>query len=217
VNSPSQPSDRLRDILQRARERHAAAAAAPAAQQEGQATVEALLDKSQPLPDPRALSRLYREQALAQLPDESDEAAPASTATSGHEPVAPGSSAQMQPLPTGGAMTSQPPMSPAEMRAVMKSLQEQFSTSTYRVYEVPKAPPDDFGAVQLQERDELEEQERQELELEQLARDARRSNVAYLVGALLVVVVIGTFLYLAISGPLKAPAPSATPSASARP
>jgi hypothetical protein len=190
----------------------------PAAQQpaQGEATVEALLDKSQPLPDPKALSRLYREQTLAELPDESDEAARASTATSGAPPAAPGPSAQ-QPLPSGGVI-SQPPMSPAEMRAVMKSLQEQFSTSTYKVYEVPKAPPDDFGAVHLPEQQELERQEleRQELEqtLERLASDARRSNLVYMVGAVLVVVVIGTFIYLATSGPLKAPAPSPTPSAS---
>ena len=185
----------------------------PAAQQpaQGEATVEALLDKSQPLPDPKALSRLYREQALAELPDESDETAPASTATSGPPPSAPGQSAQ-PPQPSAGVI-SQPPMSPAEMRAVMRSLQEQFSTSSYKVYELPKAPPDDFGAVHLPEHQELERQQLEQT-LEQAASDARRSNLVYLVGAVLVIVVIGTFIYLATSGPLKAPAPSPTPSAS---
>src|SRR5258708_33137580 len=72
VNSESQGSDKLRDILRRAKERSAATDAQPAAQERAQseAGIEPLLDRSQPLPDPRALSRLYTEQARAsRLPD----------------------------------------------------------------------------------------------------------------------------------------------------
>src|SRR5258708_12785183 len=72
VNSESQGSDKLRDILRRAKERSAATIALPAAQERAQseAGIESLLDRSQPMPDPRALSRLYKEQALASpLPD----------------------------------------------------------------------------------------------------------------------------------------------------
>jgi hypothetical protein len=190
----------------------------PAAQQraQGQATVEALLDKSQPLPDPRALSRLYKEQALAQLPDDTDEAPPArapgwsEAAPSALAPI-PGTQ-QPPPQPTE-PVTTRPTLSPAEVRAVVNSLQEKFSGSSYMLYEVPKAPVDDLGAASLRE-----QEERERAELEQLAQEARHSNLVSLMGALLVIVVIGGFIWLATVGPLKAkPAPSATPSATAKP
>lgn len=179
--------------------------------------MEALLDKSQPLPDPRALSRLYQEQALAELPEESDEAAPAPAATSGRyePPVAPpGMVPPLRPPRAADPVSSQPSMTPAEMRAVMKNLQEQFSGSSYKLFEVPnKAPEDDVAAASLREQ---EEQER--AELDELAREARQSNLVSLLGALLVIVVIGAFIYLATAGPLKAkPAPSASPTATAKP
>jgi hypothetical protein len=216
VNSPSQPSDRLRDILHRARERSATAASAavPAAQQraQGQATVESLLDKSQPLPDPRALSRLYRDQALEQLPEESDDAAAAPA-----QPLAPTATTDWQntpaPAPAAEPVLTQPILSPAEIRAVMNSLQEKFSTSSYRLFEVPKGPVDDFA-----ESSRREQEERERAELEQLAVEAKQSNLVSIMGALLVILVIGAFIWLATSGPLKAkPAPSVTPSASAKP
>jgi hypothetical protein len=196
----------------------------PAAQQraQGQATVEALLDKSQPLPDPRALARLYQDQVLTRLPDETDEvaaapAAPAAAPAWSELPVpppAPGSIAHSQPPPPTEAASSRPTMTPAEMRQVMNNLQEKFSSSSYRIFEPPKrVVEDDYAAASMREREE-----RERAELEELAREARHSNVVSLLGAVLVIVVIGGFIWLATSGPLKAkPAPSATPTATAKP
>jgi hypothetical protein len=94
----------------------------------------------------------------------------------------------------------------------MNSLQEKFSGSSYKLYEVPKRPEDDFAAASRRE-----QEERDRAELEQLETEAKQSNLVTLMGALLVVVVIGAFIWLATSGPLKAkPAPSVTPSASAK-
>jgi hypothetical protein len=191
----------------------------PAAQQraQGQATVEALLDKSQPLPDPRALSRLYQEQALAQLPEESEEAAPAPAAASDRyqPPVAPPGAVPPPPSARDAdRVSSQPSMTPAEMRAVMNSLQEKFSGSSYKVFAVPKkAPGDDIAEAILRE-----QEARDRAELEELEKEARQSNLVSLLGALLVIAVIGGFIYLATSGPLKAkPAPSISPTATAKP
>ena len=226
--SPSQPSDKLRDILHRARERSALAPPVPAAQEraQGQASVESLLDKSQPLPDPRALARLYQEQALAQLPEESDDAPPAAPTTPGWSDLpppapAPGTAAQFQaasaaqfPAPSQpDPVSAQPTMSPAELRAVMSSLQEKFSGSTYRIYDVPStAAADDFSAGVAQQ---IEDEER--AELARLKKEARNSNLMSLLGAVLVIVIIGGFIYLA-TGPLKGkPTPTVSPSVAASP
>src|SRR5258708_5686256 len=127
VNSESQGSDKLRDILRRAKERSAGTIAAPAAQERAQseAGIESLLDRTQPLPDPRALSRLYKEQALAsRLPESID---------GDVAPAAPGvSTADDTPPPpvwaeeAAAPVPSQPSMSAAEIKEVMRTLQSEF-------------------------------------------------------------------------------------------
>src|SRR5258708_26049581 len=136
VNSESQGSDKLRDILRRAKERSAATIALPAAQERAQseAGIESLLDRSQPLPDPRGSSRVYKEQALAsRLPDSIDEEVAAAT---GAPPPATGapatgvSTADEGPPPPvwaaePAAPATQPAMSAAEIREVMRTLQSE--------------------------------------------------------------------------------------------
>lgn len=224
VNSESQGSDKLRDILRRARDRSAATIAMPAAQERAQseAGIESLLDRSQPLPDPRALSRLYKEQALAsRLPDSiDDEVAAASgppTVAAGAPPV-PGvtTGAEAPPPPVwaeeAAAPATQPAMSAAEIREVMRTLQSEFGQG-YTIFEPPKPKEEeDHYARAIQDQRDLEL-----AELKRLAEESERSSWLYLLGAALVAVVVGVFIYLAATGPLHAPpAPQATPSATAR-
>src|SRR5258708_2049272 len=189
VNSESQGSDKLRDILRRAKERSAATIALPAAQERAQseAGIESLLDRSQPMPDPRALSRLYKEQALAsRLPDSIDDEVSAATA-------------------------AQPSMTAAEIKEVMRTLQSEFGQG-YTVFEPPKRKEEeDQYARGLQE-----QRDRELAELKRLAEESERSSWLYLLGGALVAVVVGVFIYLAASGPLHAsPAPKVSPSATA--
>jgi len=227
VTSEFQTSDRLRDILRRARERSAGAAPLPPAQERAQAeaSVESLLDRTQPLPDPRALSRLYQEEELSvRLPESLEaeaEAAPAPGPTSPVwlEPPAPAPPSttdvpgEAPPPPVWAeaeAHVSQPAMSPAEIRKVMQKLQSDFGDS-YQLYEIPRAPADDFGARTVQE-----ERDRELAELKRLADESAQSNWVFLLGSVVVVVILGVFIYLAAVGPLKAtPGPVATPSATA--
>jgi hypothetical protein len=195
------------------------------------ASIEALLDRNQPLPDPRALSLLYKEEALTERLPESLEA----EAAAAQAPSAPGWSELPTPAPRPRATedalpppvwaddvpqppvsaqpqqgTSQPVMSPSEIRAVMQKLQADFGGS-YTLYEVPKTPSDDYG-----ERTAQEERERELAELKRLADESARSSWVFLIGAAVVVVILGAFIYLAAAGPLRAPTPpGATPSASA--
>ena len=229
VTSQFQASDRLRDILERARARSAEAAPAPAPEPaQAEATVEALLDRNQPLPDPRALSRLYKEQALAARLPENLEAEV-------EPPPAPGTAAPgwgdlpaPAPLPHPGAtddpppppvwaepethttITSPPPLSAAELRTVMQKLQSDFGGS-YALYELPKAPADDSVARSMQA-----EWDEELAELKRLAEESQQSNKVFIIGALVVVVVLGAFIYLAAFGPLKAPpTPTVSPTPTA--
>jgi hypothetical protein len=226
VNSEFQTSDRLRDILRRARERSEGAATAPAAQERAhaEASVEALLDRSQPLPDPRALSRLYKEQALnSRLPESLEAEAQGASASQASAPAsespAPAPTDDGLPPPVwadaappaataeAGRQPAQPAMSLAEIRSVMQRLQSEFGGS-YTLYEVPKK--DDYG-----ERTAQEERDLELAELKRLADESARSNRVFLLGSLVVVLILGVFLYLAAAGPLKAPTPRPTPSATA--
>ncbi len=215
MNSESQGSDKLRDILRRAKERSAATIAVPAAQERAQseAGVESLLDRSQPLPDPRALSRLYKEQALAsRLPENIDDEV-AAIGTPPAPSVGAGEEAPPPPVwaeePAAGA--TQPAMSAAEIREVMSTLQSEFGRG-YTIFEPPKPKEEEDQYARA-----LEEQRDRELaELKRLAEESARSSWLYLLGGALVAVVVAVFIYLAASGPLHTPAPVITPSASAK-
>jgi hypothetical protein len=217
VNSESQGSDKLRDILRRAKERSAATIALPAAQERAQseAGIESLLDRSQPMPDPRALSRLYKEQALAsRLPDSIDDEVSAATAAPPAPGVPVGEDAPPPPVwaeePAAPA-AQQPSMTAAEIREVMSTLQSEFGQG-YTIFEPPRrTEEEDQYARGLQE-----QRDRELEELKRLAEESERSSWLYLLGGALVAVVVGVFIYLAASGPLHAsPAPKVSPSASA--
>jgi hypothetical protein len=223
VTSEFQTSDRLRDILQRAKARSAGTLAAAPDQRQPEASVEALLDRNQPLPDPRALSRLYQQQALAVRLPESLEAE--AEVASAQQPYAPGFSDLPAPVPRpeaaeGGPQPpvwadeephpSQPAMSPSEIRSVMQKLQSEFG-GTYAVFETPQAPPEDFVTPGLQE-----DRDRELAELKRLAEESAASSWIFMVGSVIVVVILATFIYLAAAGPLRAaPTPVATPAATA--
>lgn len=222
VNSESQGSDKLRDILRRAKERSAATIALPAAQERAQAEagIESLLDRSQPLPDPRALSRLYKEQALAsRLPDSIDDEVAAATGTqpmvTGGPPVPGVAVGEETPPPPvwadeEAAPATQPAMSAAEIRDVMRTLQSEFGQG-YTIFEPPKPKEEeDQYARAIQE-----QRDRELAELKRLAEESERSSWLFLLGGALVAVVVGIFIYLAATGPLQAPAPKVTPSATA--
>src|SRR2546430_9917444 len=138
VTSEFQTSDRLRDILQRAKAR---SAGTPPARAQAEASVEALLDRDQPLPDPRALSRLYQQQALAvRLPESLEAEAGVASAQPAYAPgfselpaPAPrpqGETTEAAPPPPVWAdeepQPSQPAMSPSEIRSVMQKLQSEL-------------------------------------------------------------------------------------------
>jgi translation initiation factor 2 alpha subunit (eIF-2alpha) len=99
-------------------------------------------------------------------------------------------------------------MSPSEIRRVMQKLQSDFGGS-YTLYEIPQAASDDFGALAVQE-----ERDQELAELKRLADESAQSNWVFVLGGVVVVLIIGVFIYLAAAGPLKAPpTPVATPSA----
>ena len=70
----SQPSAKLKAILAEARARAEATKAAGAATPPTRETqrIEALLDRNEDLPDPRALARMYREKTLVERLPEDD-------------------------------------------------------------------------------------------------------------------------------------------------
>jgi hypothetical protein len=226
VTSEFQTSDRLRDIIERAKARSATAPPVPEAQDRAhaEATVEALLDRSQPLPDPRALSRLYKDQTLAASLPESLEAEAEALAP---KPSTPGWGELPAPAPRAGvteepppppvwaekeAQPSQPSMSPTEIRNTLQKLQSEFGGS-YTVYETRPEPPEvDDTAAALQEEEDAEL-----AELKRLAEESARTNWIFTVGSVVVVVVLAVFIYLAAAGPLKTPpVPTPTPSATAK-
>ncbi|GAC1332156.1 MAG: hypothetical protein NVSMB17_10930 [Candidatus Dormibacteria bacterium] len=185
----SQPSDRLKAMVAAARAMAEDHASAPGAGPRQTADVEPLLDRARELPDARALARMYRDRDLdARLPDDADPP----TAGALYTPP-PAASPGVAPAP------ARAPLSPAQVRAVMGQLSEQFGVREYTTFAprtvvpevVPPAdePPGDPGET----------------------RDA-----FYLVGTLVAIIIIAVFIFLALRGPLRysAPAPPAGPSPS---
>ncbi|MDP9326192.1 MAG: hypothetical protein M3O87_06620, partial [Candidatus Dormibacteraeota bacterium] len=151
MTSESQPSDKLKAILDQAKARTAAQAAEYARARETEPTD--LVNKDAALPDPRALARLYQSEDLrAKLPDISppgvteapprpagwDALPPPAARQAGHE-------VEAGPTEAGGTAATRPSMTPAELRAVMAELQETFQVSdhSYETYELSSSPVDD--------------------------------------------------------------------------
>lgn len=222
----SQGSDKLKAILAQALEKARAAQAARAAEPAPTQTqrVEALLDRNEALPDSRALARLYRSKDLVErLPDDEDSPTPQSPAAAelppvsrlmvaaepkDLDPVAIEAPALEPPTaPSPDAAPSRPPLSPAQIREVMKELQDQFTSNTYMTYEAKPRPVDVIPMP------EVEEEEETVVPMEE------PNEAFYVAGALIALLVIGVFFVLALNGPLRyrppASGPGPSPSASA--
>ncbi|MGI8609886.1 MAG: hypothetical protein ACR2MY_11760 [Candidatus Dormibacteria bacterium] len=207
----SQSSDKLKTILAAAKERSLAAQAAAAAPPNAEThRVDALLDRTESLPDPRALSRLYRDKELVdRLPDDEEQAIGPSTSTPPTDSRAP--AVYSPPVATaisGGTEAAtqprRPPLSPTQIREVMQELQEHFSSGTYRTFEAKPLPDDVIPMT-----DDPEE--------ETVAVPEEPREIFYILGAVLALGIIAVFVILALNGPLRyrAPAGGATPSPSA--
>ncbi|MEA2684345.1 MAG: hypothetical protein QOK05_2673 [Chloroflexota bacterium] len=221
----SQGSDKLKAMLALAQERARAAQATLAAVPTDAETnrVESLLDRNEALPDPRALSRLYLSKDLVErLPDDEDSASPPSpTPELSPQPapavaVAPAPAMPAEATPGTAepaaepqrkeAAPARPPMSPAQIREVMRELHEQFASNSYVTYEAKPLPVD---VIPMPE---------EEVDPAELVEEP--NELFYVLGAVVALVVIGVFVVLALNGPLRyrppAAGPSASPSASAR-
>ena len=214
----SQGSDKLKAILAQAQEKaraaQAATAAAAAAAPAETRRVEALLDRNEALPDPRALSRLYRNKELVErLPDDEDQAVGAAStpppAPTPPPPPAPESPVAAAAVPVvrddrDTAQPKRPPLSPAQIRDVMNELQAQFPSAPYQTFEARPLPDDVIPMP-----DEPEDETAVVL--------AEPNEAFYIVGALVALVVIGVFVLLALNGPLRyrPPAGAASPAPSA--
>jgi hypothetical protein len=148
------------------------------------------LNKEGALPDAMALARLYRQAELVErLPDE-DEAAVVVA------PEAPAPEAPPIVVEHGKQFAQSPPMSPAEVRVALKQLQEEFQA--YDAYNIVDRPPrvePTLIAAEVEPEPEL-----------------AREGVRALVAGILILLVVGGFIWLALYGPLRAPAPTASPS-----
>ena len=217
----SQGSDKLKAILAAAQEKARAAQAAAAAESAAPSEtkrVEALLDRNEALPDPRALARLYREKTLVErLPEDEEQAvgaapapapAPAAPAPAPEEREVyrpPATAAVPKPPPVDDrAEPKRPPLSPSQIREVMNELQAQFPSGTYQTFEAKPLPEDHIPLPELPE-DETAE----------VLEEPR--EIFYILGTLIALVVIAVFVLLALNGPLRyrPPAGGATPSPSA--
>jgi hypothetical protein len=154
------------------------------------------LNREGKLPDAMALARLYRERELVErLPDE-DEAALA---------TAPPTTPQPEVAPTvverGKQYAQSPPMSAAEVRAAIRQLQVEFQThDAYQVIDRPVRVEPTLVAPEVEPEPELE-------------REGLRAAIA----GILILLVVGGFIWLALYGPLRAPTPRTSPSPVASP
>ena len=207
----SQPSDKLKAILAEARARADASRATGTAPVSTREThrVEALLDRNEELPDPRALARMYRQKSLVeQLPEDDDHAAP--------PPVAPAPPpTHVEDLPERGPALYTPPvtrlpaeprpdhapLSPDQIREVMNELRQQFTSHEYATYE-PRPLPEEV----IPFADEPDEEEG-------APPVADTAGIFYVIGTILALVLIGGFVLLAVNGPLRYRPPTPTPSA----
>lgn len=182
----SQPSDRLRGILERARKqseetrmkRDAVSRHAP------EASAEDLVARGTAVPDAHALARLYQDPELVDhLPEATDDSGVAGR--------------RRTPTQAGG---TQPTMSMAEVREVVKELQQKSGPATYRTFEAP--------------RDEAVVAEAAVVEAEPEA-DASRSGPewAFVFGAVAVLLAVLVLVFLAANGPLhyRGPVPGTSP------
>lgn len=210
MTGPSQPSDRLREILRQARR----GTPAPGARAvEADATeAGALVDRHAQLPDPMALSRMYRSLELRErLVDDAGEAAPSTEGPAGRDRLeAPTAAAprrdERESVREG---PTRPAMSPAEIRAVMAELHDRFSGSerSYETYELSSRPADEIPTLSREER------EAQRTAAVSAFEETTGGGWVYVVGGVLTVGVILLFIYLAMYGPAPFRAGS-TPSAS---
>jgi hypothetical protein len=192
VTLESQPSDKLKAILEQAKARTAAQAAEHATAREAGPTD--LVDKDAALPDPRALARLYQSADLKEKLPEIPPAGPAEPRPAGQGM-----------LPAGPTAVTRPSMTPAELRAVMAELQDTFHVSdrSYETYELSSSPVDDLPVVTD------EEKELERAEAMATVAEATGGTGLYLLGAGLVLLVVIIFVLLAVNGvgPFK-PAPN---------
>jgi hypothetical protein len=196
----SQGNDRLKAILAQARARAAAAeSAGPPAPPPGEThRVEALLDKGEALPDPRALARLYKDKTLvARLPEDEDAAA------AGQQGAPPGSGGSIAVEDRADPVPSRPPLNPTQIREVMNELKEQFESKAYVTFE---AKPNPIDVIPMAEEPDAEEGP------EPLAET---HEGFYILGGILAILVVGLFVLLTVSGPLRYRAPAGAPSPSA--
>jgi hypothetical protein len=211
----SQGSDKLKAILADARAKADAARAAGGPERTPAETrrIEALLDRNEALPDPRALARMYQSKELVEkLPDD-EESAPNAPSTApdaaspAPRPVTVEAPAEATPDRRGTeeAAYARPPLSPAQIREVMNELKEQFTGGSYVTYEA-KALPEDVIPMPEEETDET-------VPIEE------PNELFYIAGAVIAMVVIGIFVVLALNGPLRYQPPpggsSPSPAASA--
>jgi len=150
-----------------------------------------LLDRNQALPDARALARLYRNNELVDRLPEDDE----------HPLVV--IPKPVPAVPVDHAPPGRPPLSPVQIREVMNELQAQFPSRTYRTFEARPLPED---VIPMPNQDADEEAG----ELEGI------NQPFYILGALLLLAVVGVLVYLALNGQLLShpPAGGATPAPS---
>jgi hypothetical protein len=211
---PSQGSDRLKAILAEAKAKASAAQAAGPTEASVAETqrVEALLDRNEALPDPRALSRLYRSKDLVERLPEDEDSAPATPGIYRAQPGVihpPPRGADAAPTEVAAAPepradeVKRPPLSPAQIREVVEQLKERFGEGSYTTYE-PKALP-----VEV-----IPSLEEPEAEVEAIEEPR---EIFYIVGTVVALVVIGVFVLLALNGPLRyrppaGPSPSPTTS-----
>jgi hypothetical protein len=190
VTPASQPGDRLKALLARRPPAPTYQPPRPAA------GVEQLLDRSAEIPDARALARLYRERSLTEtVPDAEEETVAPAPIWSG----APGT-----PLAIPPPIADRPPLSPAEIRAVMEDVRNAFGGGGYSIVDRPQVvdEPVVSGDPDVSN-----------------PPDAGGGDWVYYLGALLALLVVGGFIYLSLYGPapFHRPPPSPSPSIGARP
>jgi len=154
-----------------------------------EASPDDLVARGAAVPDARALARLYRDPELVgRLPEGSDD-----TSAAGR---------RRTPTQAGG---TQPTMSMAEVREVVKELQQQSGPATYRTFEPPReeAPP-----VVAEEAPAAE-----------VEGPPSGPEWAFVFGAAAVLLAVLVLVYLAAIGPLhyRGPIPGTSPVPSSTP
>lgn len=219
MNSPSQPGDKLKAVLKRAREAtpRPMGKALPGAAESG---ARDLVDRNAALPDSRALARLYQSEELRRdLPDD-DIQAMSRKRGPGWEELPPPAGRDGAAQVESPEAATRPSMSVAEIRSVMVDLAERFNVSSdsYETYSLSSRPYDDYEDPSF-----AEAREKEKLEIEEAVaavEAAARGEWVYLLGAVLALAVVLLFIFLALNGvgPFKpAPSPATSPASTASP